>query len=97
MRMNNHTNLISNPVFITLAAHVRFLHLVKNLPEEWKKQKNVTSTDFGNSLSNNSNFPSNENEIKDFIFNNGSASNILLLLPFLRKVLHQMQEPNMGR
>ena len=73
MRMNNHTNLISNPVFITLAAHVRFLHLVKNLPEEWKKQKNVTSTDFGNSLSNNSNFPSNENEIKDFIFNDSSA------------------------
>ena len=72
-RMINHTDLISNPLFITLAAHVRFLHLVKNLPEEWKKQKNVTSTDFGNSLSNNSNFPSNENEIKDFIFNNSSA------------------------
>ena len=74
MKRNNHTNCGSNSVFNTLAAHVRFLHLVKNLPEEWKKKKNITGTDFGYNLAaNNPNFPSNEKEIKDFIFSNVSA------------------------
>ena len=74
MKRNNHTNCRSNPLFNMLAAHVRFLHLVKNLPEEWKKKKNVTSTDFGYNLAaNNPNFPSNEKEIKDFIFSDVSA------------------------